>query len=310
MAATTRFSTWGTYVFLGVGNERDLEPARDLAEAVLAEIDRTCSRFREDSDLTRVNAAPGTRVVVDPLLAAAVAAGRAAAEATGGLVDPLLGRDLVHLGYDRDFASLRELPDAGPWSAPAHRRSPDAWREIEVDPEGMVAIPPGTALDLGATAKAWAADAVVAAVSSELGDAVVISVGGDVRIDGEGTLWPIGIGERVEDEPDEVVELDRGGLATSSTRVRRWTRGGTTVHHLLDPRTGCPAPEVWRTVTATGPTCLAANVASTAAVVLGEDAPDWLDDHGVSARLVAVDGTVLRLGAWPGPATVTEGGAA
>jgi thiamine biosynthesis lipoprotein len=174
----------------------------------------------------------------------------------------------------------------------------------------MVAIPPGTALDLGATAKAWAADAVVAAVSSELGDAVVISVGGDVRIDGEGTLWPIGIGERVEDEPDEVVELDRGGLATSSTRVRRWTRGGTTVHHLLDPRTGGPAPEVWRTVTATGPTCLAANVASTAAVVLGEDAPDWLDDHGVSARLVAVDGTVLRLGAWPGPATVTEGGAA
>ena len=305
--ATPRFPTWGTYVFLGVGDADDLAAARGLAEAVLDEVDRTCSRFRDDSDLTRVNAAPGTPVAVDPLLAAAVAVARDAAEATDGLVDPLLGRDLVHLGYDRDFAALHELPDPGPWTAPEVPRAPDAWRRIEVDPDGSVTIPPGTALDLGATAKAWAADAVAAAVTAELGGAVVVSVGGDVRIDGEGTLWPIGIGERVDDEPDEVVELDRGGLATSSTRVRRWAQGGATVHHLLDPRTGRPAAEVWRTVTATGPTCLAANVASTAAVVLGTDAPDWLADHGVSARLVAADGTVVRTGAWPGPHDVPGG---
>ena len=126
--ATTRFPTWGTYVFLGVGDADDLAAARGLAEAVLDEVDRTCSRFRDDSDLTRVNAAPGTPVAVDPLLAAAVAVARDAAEATDGLVDPLLGRDLVHLGYDRDFAALHELPDPGPWTAPEVPRAPDRVR--------------------------------------------------------------------------------------------------------------------------------------------------------------------------------------
>ncbi|MEU4418879.1 FAD:protein FMN transferase [Nocardia salmonicida] len=101
----------------------------------------------------------------------------------------------------------------------------------------------------------------------------------------------------------ELVTLDRGGLATSSTRVRRWTRRGVRRHHLLDPRTGQPATEVWRTVTATGPTCVAANTASTVAIVLGEAAPAWLAERQVTARLVARDGTVHLVGGWPAQAT-------
>ena len=71
------------------------------------------------------------------------------------------------------------------------------------------------------------------------------------------------------------------------------------MHHIVDPRTGLPASVVWRTASATGPTCVAANAASTAAIVLGEDAVAWLRRHGFPARLVALNGTVLHLGGWP-----------
>ena len=113
--------------------------------------------------------------------------------------------------------------------------------------------------------------------------------------------WPIAVSERPGDDADTVITLDRGGVATSSTQVRRWARAGVRRHHLLDPRTGGPALEVWRTVTATGPTCAAANAATTAAVVLGHGAPDWLESRGVTARLVGVDGEIRTTAAWPTP---------
>jgi thiamine biosynthesis lipoprotein len=312
MTATARFDAWSTYVFLGVRDDRFLADALALTHEVLADVDRTCSRFRDDSDLSRVNRTPGTWVEVDPILAVAVSVAVDAAVESDGLVDPLLGRPLVDLGYDRDFAELGLLPDLpAELTLPAEPRPSQAWRRIGVDPGGAVRIPRGTALDLGATAKAWAADLVATACADELGADVLVSVGGDVRIAGAGAEpWPVGISERVDTSFDDVVEVTGGGLATSSTRVRRWTRDGARRHHLLDPRTDLPAEEVWRTVTATGPTCLAANVASTAAVVLGAAAPAWLAAREVTARLVALDGTVHRIGDWPAPDAADEGAVA
>ena len=150
-----------------------------------------------------------------------------------------------------------------------------------------------------ARGKAWAADLIAAAYEQELSGSALISVGGDLRIaNPDGHTWEVAVSERPGDTP-ELVSLDHGGMATSSTRIRRWTRRGIQRHHLLDPRTGQPAPEVWRTVTATGPTCTAANTASTAAIVLGESALGWLEDRSVDARLVAGDGVVHTVGAWP-----------
>ncbi len=258
--------------------------------------------FREDSDLSRVNAHPGQWVDVDPLLVAAVAVAIDAARDTDGLVHPLLGRQLVQLGYDRDFDSLVDLGDAAVETAPP---APGAWDLIDLDPAGAVRIPDGTSLDLGATGKAWAADLVATAFEQELESSAIVSVGGDVRIAGPGTdPWPIAVSERPGEDSDIIVTLDRGGVATSSTQVRRWARSGVRRHHLLDPRTGAPAHEVWRTVTATGPTCTAANAASTAAVVLGHEAPQWLESRGVAARLVGVHGDVRLTGTWPGARSV------
>ncbi len=298
MAATSAtFRALGTTTFVAVRDPCELDLARQLAEQVLRDVDEVCSRFRADSDLSRVNAHPGRWVAVDPLLVAAVAVAVDAARGTDGLVHPLLGRHLVQLGYDRDFDALVDV--AGP-VVETEPPGPRAWELIDLDPTGRIRIPDTTSLDLGATGKAWAADLVAEAYEQELGTPAIISVGGDVRIAGPDSLaWPIAISERPGEDAATVITLDRGGLATSSTQVRRWTRGGVRRHHLLDPRTGQPAAEVWRTVTATGPTCAAANAATTAAVVLGHQAPDWLESRGVTARLVGADGEVRTTGAWP-----------
>ena len=298
MATTSaEFSALGTSVFVAARDAHALGDAVWLAARVLADIDEVCSRFRPDSDLSRVNAHPGQWVEVDPLLLAAVEVALGAARVTEGLVHPLLGRQLVELGYDRDFEELAEVDGSGVVETPPPPLA--AWEEVQVDPDGLLRIPEGSSLDLGATGKAWAADLIATAFEEDLGAPAIVSVGGDLRIAAPDGPWPVAISERPGASADAVVTLDRGGLATSSTQVRRWTHAGVRRHHLLDPRTGLPAAEVWRSVTATGATCSAANTASTAAVVLGDEAPDWLDARGIAARLVAADGSVRTIGAWP-----------
>ncbi len=299
---STRWELWSSYAFLATDDPRLLAAAQAVARRVLAEVDRTCSRFRDDSDLSRANARPGRWVDVDPLLVAATRVALEAARVTAGLVDPCLGRRLIALGYDADLAVLRAR---GPRDVPTVRRTRvprEAWRDVRVDDEA-VRVPRGAALDLGATAKAWAADLVAASVVDELGCRVVVSLGGDLRIAGpDGTTggpWPVEVTERPGGDAPETVLLDRGGIATSTTLERRWTTTAGEMHHLLDPRTGRPTTGPWRTVTATGPTCVAANTATTAALVLGAAAVPWLEQHDVTARLVHESGAVHRVGSWP-----------
>lgn len=303
LTASTSFEALGTYVYVGTRDRNDVATANQLASVILRDIDDTCSRFREDSDLSRVNRVPGQWVDVDPLLVQAIEVACEAARQTDGLVNPLLGRPLVFAGYDHDF----EMLDGGQFwhsSAEPWQPAPDveAWADIELDAQGGVKIPVGTAVDLGATAKAWAADLIATAFVEHLDGPGLISLGGDLRISKpDGEPWLVGVSEKPQAPHEQVIGLNEGGLATSSTQVRQWRRGGVRMHHVIDPRTGRPVQEVWRTASATGPTCTAANVASTAAIVLGRQAPDWLNDHDVSARLVAVNGTVAFTGQWPEP---------
>lgn len=331
----------GTYVQLVVAGDAALEQAQAIAQAVLAGVDRTCSRFRADSDLVRANAAAGTWVRVDPLLVEAVCAALEAARGTGGLVDPTLGADLVAAGYDADLDEVRArtadpstdhhesadpadpaaLPPT-PWAlqTPRALQTPwtprtryAGWADVEVDPDGGLKVPAGVCLDLGATAKAWAADLVADAVAAGTGKQLVVSLGGDVatglpdpargEIDADDAVepiaWQIDIAELPDAPAQERVSLVAAGLATSSTQARRWKHAGRIVHHLIDPRTGGPVQEIYRTVSVVAPTCLQANTASTAALVLGERAPAWLAAAGLGARLVDLTGTVALTRGWP-----------
>jgi thiamine biosynthesis lipoprotein len=299
--------TWralGTTVHLLVTDSARLELARRAVVATLADVDATYSRFRADSELRVLLSDPGRDHLVSPLLARALGTALHAARATGGIVDPTIGRALRLLGYDDDFAALPR--DGGP--APVTVASVPGWRVIRFDPATRhVRIPAGVEVDLGATGKGLAADlAAEAALDAMDGAGVLVSLGGDVATDGRppGGGWRITVADdhaAAPDGPGEVVRIDGGAVATSSTMVRRWSRGGVARHHLLDPATGLPAAGPWRTATVVAATCADANAAATAAIVMGDRAPAWLASHGLPARLVAEDGSVLRVAGWPQP---------
>jgi thiamine biosynthesis lipoprotein len=293
----------GTSVRVVVAGGGDVAAARRAVESVLDTVDRACSRFRDDSELCALNRTAGTWTAVSPLLMEALDAARWAALATDGAVDPTIGRALRTAGYDRDFAAI---PANGP--AIVVRLEPvPGWLTLELDRAGgRVRVAPGVELDLGSTAKALAADWAAGDAHAAAGaGGVLVSLGGDIAVAGlaPGGGWPILVAEDctapLGSADGAVVQIADGGVATSSTRVRRWTRGGVELHHIIDPATGGPVPGPWRTATVAAASCLQANAAATAAIVKGADAPSWLEGRGLPARLVGADGAVVTTGAWP-----------
>jgi thiamine biosynthesis lipoprotein len=279
-----------------------LTDAWAVLELELDAIDRACSRFRDDSELARLNADAGRWSGVSDLLLLALETALGAAADTDGLVDPTIGRTLRLAGYDRPLPLV--LARDGERFRASFAPVP-GWKLIELDaPQRRVRIPKGIELDLGATAKALAADRAAAAAHELTGTGVLVSLGGDVSVAGlaPDAGWPVRVADDHAaplDEGGPVFAVAAGGLATSGTTVRRWKAGNVTLHHIIDPRTGRPANTPWRTVTVAAGTCVKANVASTAAIVLGDEAPAWLVARGLPARLVAADGGVSTVAAWP-----------
>jgi thiamine biosynthesis lipoprotein len=300
-------SAWnaiGTTIRVVVTDATKLGAARAMLADDLADLDAACSRFRDDSELIRLEASAGRPTPVSPLLAGAVSAALRGARLTDGDVDPTLGHAMETIGYDRDFSSV---PAQGGALRVTVRHTPK-WRQVKLDEAaGLLTVPAGVRLDLGATAKAWAADLSAQRIAGELGCGVLVSLGGDIAVAGQAPEggWSIRVQDVTGDPftpaggPACVIAIHEGGLATSSTRARRWQRGGDMLHHILDPRTGWPADTDWRTVSVAAGSALDANIASTAAIIRGERATGWLAKLGLSARLVALDGSVTTLAGWP-----------
>ncbi|MGH7764750.1 MAG: FAD:protein FMN transferase [Candidatus Dormibacteraceae bacterium] len=281
-----------------------LAAAKAAVDCVVAEIDAAASRFREDSELTRLNSNPEHDVTVSPLLAQAIEAALRGARLTGGAVDPTVGSAVRLAGYDDDFAKV--TADGSHLRLVASRIP--GWEAVRFSaPMRTVRIPKGVEIDLGATAKALASDLAAQAASRAIGGAgVLVSLGGDIAVAGEAPAggWSIQAGEDSAapiQEGEETVTIASGGVATSSTTVRRWTRGGIVLHHIIDPATGLPAKGCWRTATVAAGTCVDANIASTAAIVMGTAALAWLEANRLAARLVDLEGGVRRLAGWPEP---------
>jgi FAD:protein FMN transferase len=296
-------------------------------DAELALLDEQASRFRDDSEISRLhdalalggmgNTASRGSCIVSEGLAEAIAVALAAAEWTGGLVDPTVGGALSGLGYDRDFAALPQ--DAAGQAAPPEPGYVPGWQSVRLDGRRL-RLAAGVRLDLGATAKGLGSDRAARAAADRVpGGGVLVSLGGDIAVAGEAPLggWPVLVSDEPEqhgqesaaraarqvhlpqEPPGQRVRLAVGALATSSVRCRQWRRGGRTVHHIVDPRTGLPAAGPWRAASVAAANCAEANAAATAAIVAGEQAAGWLTAQGLPARLVAHDGNVRLLGGWP-----------
>lgn len=334
ISATATWRTWGTGVAVVVEPAEVLVDASRLLRQELEAMDAACNRFRKDSELAMVNRAEGRPVRVGPLCMEALEVARRAAEQTEGAVDPTIGAALCALGYDRDFDEVIAGGDPGDDRSSGSRGADDAqagvgglrglrglaapgWRSLVLDPEdGTVAVPAGTALDLGATAKALCADRAARRIAGELECRVIVDLGGDLAVGGPppSNGWQVAlvedarrhvVPEDADGAPDgdsaaPAVSLWRGGLASSGTSVRTWNRGGVRLHHIVDPATGWPAEPVWQMATIAADSCVTANTFSTAAIVWGEDAPFRVGQLGLAARFVrALDGGVLEVGNWP-----------
>lgn len=301
MIATAQLRALGTGITVAVSEADDLARAVAVVEQELACIDLACSRFRSDSELSRLNNHPGQWIRISPLLMTALEVALRAAALTDGLVDPTIGKALIEAGYDRDFDQLEK---DGP-ALPAITLAPQPYQLVRLDPETNRAwIPRDVCLDLGSTAKALAADQAAAALAALTGGGAMVSCGGDLATAGPAPDggWVVQVAAHHADEPNEEKEtltLTEGGLATSGTVHRRWRRGDRELHHIIDPRTGQPAETPWRLATVAAQTCVDANIASTAAIVMGEGAEAWLEERGLAARLVRTDGSVVRVAGWP-----------
>jgi FAD:protein FMN transferase len=298
------FRAMGTAATVAVQDLDQAGTAERTLRADLDAVDRACSRLRPDSELAMVHAHAGAAVRVSSLLFDILDVSYQVAERTHGAVDPTVGGAIAALGYDedRDDMPARAVPHPrapGPVAGFMHLHLNAARRTVR--------IPRGVRLDLGSSAKAFAADRAAEHIFEELGTGVIVRIGGDIAVAGPSPQggWKIGIATNSStpvDPVSQVVTITSGGLASASTEGTTQMSGMRRVHHIIDPATGNRAAPYWALVTATGESCVAANAVSAAAIVWGDGAPRRLEPFGQAVRMVRHDGRIISLNGWPGRA--------
>jgi thiamine biosynthesis lipoprotein len=267
-----RFISMGCEIVVG-GTTREA----DRVERLFEERDRMFSRFRADSELSRVNRAKGRVVSITPQFAEMVAIALQAAASTGGIVDPTLGGAIEAAGYDRDFGALDP-------SQPVRPGASGRWRDVCVG-NGFLFRPRGVRLDLNGVVKGKTVDDSLELISGN----GFVSAGGDIAVRGTLDVSLPGSGD---------VRVLGGGLATSGSVKRRWLRDGVWQHHLIDPRTGSPADSPWAEVTVSAATCLQADIAAKAAFLLGREGARFLERRGLAGRFLLPDGDTVCTANW------------
>jgi FAD:protein FMN transferase len=268
-----QFEAMGVEVLVGGATATELGEVKHLFER----LDGTFSRFRPESELSRLNECSSGFVGASPIFVGVLRLALDAARRTDGLVDPTLGAAIEAAGYDRDFAGLAD--DERP-PGPSVQGS---WRQVRFA-GALVFRPPGTKLDLNCVVKGLAVDAALQRLSGE----GFVAAGGDIAVRGAAVVGLRG---------GSSLTLRNGGLATSGTTSRHWLRSGETQHHLIDPGTGRPSTSPWTEVTVAAGSCLEADIAAKAAFLLGEPGPDWLDERGLPGRFLRADEEIEN-GAW------------
>jgi thiamine biosynthesis lipoprotein len=270
---------------------------RECTPALLAKVpewfeewEQVLSRFRYDSELTRLNQIHDRPVQVSNVLWDVFQAAAKAERLSDGLVTPTLLDDILEAGYDRPF---EVLPHQTQSMAEPILGAPSPLTALAVDKSTRtITLPPGMGLDFGGIAKGWAAHEALKRLRSE-GPALV-NAGGDIAISGpraDGHPWQVGVTSPFQRGQEiETLYLNECGVATSGKDRRRWTRNGILQHHIIDPSTHQPAKTDLLTVTVVGPDVMQAEAAAKAAFILGSRAGlEWIEDHRIMAALFILD---------------------
>lgn len=269
----------------------------ERAQTLLRELEACWSRFRPDSELSRLNASPGRWVRLSVPMVALVGRAVQAWGATGGLYDPTVLSALETAGYDRSFETLEPQDRTPPAAAPA-----PGCAGIEIDHD-RVRLPEGVRLDLGGIGKGYAADLVAAELLHWGAEGACVNLGGDVRAAGRAPGpggWTVAVDDHLRPGKDlSWVALADGAVASSTRLRRRWQQAGREMHHLIDPRTGRPAESSVAAVTVVAAQAHWAEILAKAALIAGLEAGrELLCSHGVAGVLVTGNGSVHRAGPW------------
>jgi thiamine biosynthesis lipoprotein len=303
----SRFRAMGSdcHVLIHGGTAEDLT----FAEAEVRRLEALWSRFREDSEVSRLNAADGSPAPVSVETMALLCRAVRAQRLTGGWFDPFMGRDIVGLGYGQDFGELTQVSaapgvstyrlDAGASAPRLERVIPDASLGVTRYPL-MAQLPPGFDFDPGGVGKGLGADLVTLALLRRGVPGALVNLGGDLRCRGRhpDDGWEVTIGNPLDGGTlEEFVRLTDGAVATSTPLKRRWIDGGGQIrNHLFHPARGeSIEPEV-ASVSVIAPTGWLAEALCKALLIGGPDVGrPLLNMHRAAGIVVTLDGSVIRL---------------
>ena len=298
MVHRLHFRAMGTEMLVCVDNGSD-NPPIELADVPgwFEEWEQVLSRFRVDSELTRLNRASNQLIPVSETFWHVFQSALSAEKYTDGLVTPTIATAVVESGYDRDFSLLAGQILSPFESEPPIVRSLDSviWDEST----HSVCLPEGMQLDFGGIAKGWAAEQVVQRLK-HLGSALM-NCGGDIFLSGpllDGNPWEIGIHKPFDRSSGYIgmMYFDQCcGVATSATDRRRWMQGSLLRHHIIDPHTGLPAESDVVSATIVAPKAVEAEIAAKSVLIRGSvDGLAWLESNPDLAGLIILeDGNIL-----------------
>jgi thiamine biosynthesis lipoprotein len=254
------------------------------------EWEQCLSRFREDSELNRLNGSGGVETPVSYTLYSVFQSAREAERRSCGLVTPAVLDALLEAGYDRSFDDLRPTRSYGSQPAPVLQNT---FKSVKLNASiPSLQLPVGLRLDFGGIAKGWAAHQAMQRL--KVYGPALVDAGGDIAISGlqeDGQPWPVGVADPHHPDSDlEVLKLGRCGVATSGRDYRRWKQDGKWKHHLIDPRTGLPAETDVLSSTVIAPTVMEAEMAAKIVLISGShEGMAWLDSNPSFAGLLVLE---------------------
>ena len=293
MAVTdTRLVMGGHAVITIVGGTQELlDSAFELALAC----EHRWSRFSRDSEIAQLNAAGGEELTVSPLTVALVDAMIDGFALTSGDFNPTLLREIVSIGYSASLVSDQDTS-----AVPTDAHPFDSLDDILLT-DTSVQLPTGMSLDPGGIGKGFAADLVAAAVMVAGARGVMVSMSGDVVVEGESPQpggWLLGV-ENPFDESEnvEVVRLIEGAIVTSSQRKKKFGTG----HHLIDPRTKLSAVTPVQTVSVIAATGAKAEVLAKSGFLRPTtEYLEWLPTVGAAGMVIDDSGSRSESSNWAG----------